>query len=362
MSDAMMPISADALHHRTLLFELSKPVVVSVKKFNEVWPYVDSVYTKIQQELLQKNGTIRVQKYECRLRKSSKPGTARVAVEGKIIKRRNSSIRDKDLCHVRIKVSRPVDGTAVVIERLDDHTHTHDIEESFQIRKPSILLGYIKSEVAKNYSPAQIYHALRGAGTHEGSKRLAELGGSSLKRSVLAPAHLIFLCLSLCLACNVSGLCCVCLIQLTDLEYRQDIVNLKRGMKSADVQALPHGILFQDDILHARSLLTAREWLVEELQIVDNKNEQRWGMVFAHPTRLLTLQRRGWFTQFDATHKLNRWGHNMFSFLVRNEHNVWIPTAHLVVERENGEIIAEGLGQIKQWCSGMSDFQFPSSI
>ena len=64
-------------------------------------------------------------------------------------------------------------------------------------------------------------------------------------------------------------------------------------------------------------------------------------MVFAHPTRLLTLQRRGWFIQSDATHKLNRWGHNMFSFLVdHNEHNMWIPTAHLVAEQENGETIA----------------------
>ncbi|RPB21122.1 hypothetical protein L211DRAFT_870168 [Terfezia boudieri ATCC MYA-4762] len=42
----------------------------------------------------------------------------------------------------------------------------------------------------------------------------------------------------------------------------------------------------------------------------------------------------------------------MFSFLVRNEHNIWIPTAHLVVERENGEITAERLKHIKKWCSG----------
>jgi len=54
------------------------------------------------------------------------------------------------------------------------------------------------------------------------------------------------------------------------------------------------------------------------------------GVGFVHPTRLLAPQRRGWLTQFDATRKLNRWGHNMFSFLVRNEHNVWIPTPHLV--------------------------------
>jgi len=141
------------------------------------------------------------------------------------------------------------------------------------------------------------------------------------------------------------------------LEHRQDIVNLKRGMRSSDLRALPHGKLFQDDVLQARSLLTERGWLFEELKIVDNKKEERWGLAFAHPTRLLVLRRRGWFTQFDATHKLNRWGHNMFSFLVRNEHNIWIPTAHLVVERENGEIIAEGLRYIKQWCSGMSGFR-----
>ena len=60
MSETMMPISTDALNHCTLLFELNKPVIMSAKKFNEVWPYVDSVYSKLQQELLQNNGTIRV--------------------------------------------------------------------------------------------------------------------------------------------------------------------------------------------------------------------------------------------------------------------------------------------------------------
>ena len=43
----------------------------------------------------------------------------------------------------------------------------------------------------------------------------------------------------------------------------------------------------------------------------------------------------------------------MYSFLVRDEHKMWIPTAHMVVERENGEIIAEGLKHIQPWCNGM---------
>ncbi|KAF8458139.1 hypothetical protein BGX38DRAFT_649404 [Terfezia claveryi] len=108
-------------------------------------------------------------------------------------------MRNADLCNVRIKVSRPVDGTAVTVERLDEYTHTHDIEESFRIKKPSILVGCIKSEVAKNYSASQIYHAVRGAGKHEGSERLKELGGSSLKT--------------------------------------KDVRNLKRGLGSADLRA-----------------------------------------------------------------------------------------------------------------------------
>ena len=164
MSEAMIPISSDALYYRTMLFDLSKPVSISLEKFNQVWPFVDSVYTKLQQELLQNNGTIRVQKYGCRLRKSRKSNTARDAqASGKVIKRRYSMVRDQHLCHVRIKVSYPVDGTAVPIERLDDYTHTHNIEESFQIKKPSILVNSIKAEVVKNYSASQIFHAFHRA-------------------------------------------------------------------------------------------------------------------------------------------------------------------------------------------------------
>ncbi|RPB29801.1 hypothetical protein L211DRAFT_832501 [Terfezia boudieri ATCC MYA-4762] len=87
MSEAMIPISTDALHYRTLLFELSKPVTIPAEKFDEIWLYVDSVYASLSGEVLQ-----------CKSRNA--------ITEGKIIKRRNSSIRDyKHLCHVRIKVS-----------------------------------------------------------------------------------------------------------------------------------------------------------------------------------------------------------------------------------------------------------------
>ncbi|RPB24048.1 hypothetical protein L211DRAFT_879435 [Terfezia boudieri ATCC MYA-4762] len=119
---------------------------MSPKIFDEMWPYIDSVYTKLQQELLQNNGTMRVQKYECWLRKSKKSSQYD---DSKVVKRRHTSIRDKHLCHVQIKVSCPVDSTADIIERLDEHTYTHDIEESFRIEKPSILANSIKVEAVK---------------------------------------------------------------------------------------------------------------------------------------------------------------------------------------------------------------------
>ena len=74
-----------------------------------MWPYVDSVYSKSQSESIQRNGTIRVQRYDCRFWKFTKSSTAREESEGQTIKRRHSSIRDKDLCHVQIKISQPVE-------------------------------------------------------------------------------------------------------------------------------------------------------------------------------------------------------------------------------------------------------------
>ena len=88
---------------------------MSPEVFAESWPYVDSVYIKLQQELLQQNGTIRVQKYKCRLCKSKKSG-AYNATDSKFLKSQYTSICDQYLCQVRIKVSCPVDGLTVVIE------------------------------------------------------------------------------------------------------------------------------------------------------------------------------------------------------------------------------------------------------
>jgi hypothetical protein len=96
-------------------------------------------------------------------------------------------------------------------------------------------------------------------------------------------------------------------------------------------------------------LLGEKGWLFEECTVMDAKNIPRWGLCFAHPTRLQVLKKRGYLTQFDSTHKTNPWGNNMFTFLVRNEQGIWIPGAHCVVERENSEILAHAMQTFKRW-------------
>jgi hypothetical protein len=175
-ADALMPLPKEALYWRGMLFELAEPVTMPPQIFDEMWPFVDAVYSKISGELIQNNGTTKVQKYECRLRKSKQSGTRKPDTGN--IKRRRTSVRESDLCHLRMKVTRSLEGEQLVtVERLDEHLHTHDIEESFRIKKPSIIFNFLRAEVAKGHTAADIFHAFRAAGT-----RLGEIGGASLKR------------------------------------------------------------------------------------------------------------------------------------------------------------------------------------
>ena len=55
--------------------------------------------------------------------------------------------------------------------------------------------------------------------------------------------------------------------------------------------------------------------------------------MFADPDHIKILAKRGRLTHYGSPHKLNKSAYNMFSFLVRNGHNMWIAGAHCVGER-----------------------------
>lgn len=122
MCVTIIPFSPETVKYCTMLFHVNKKVTVIPELFDESWPCIDSVYSKLQFKMIWAHGTARVQKCECRRRKSKKSNIGKEAL-GKVIKRRHSSIYNEELFHIRIKVLNILDSNwRVMIERLYDYT------------------------------------------------------------------------------------------------------------------------------------------------------------------------------------------------------------------------------------------------
>jgi hypothetical protein len=180
----MITVPEQADYYKNILFNLEKPVVLSVEQFDTYWPLTDAVWTKIGGKTQQQNGTVEVQHYECRLRKSKKAGTNVAKKEGRVVKARITTSRVKDLCQVRMKMTRTLtEPITITLERKDDSIHTHDLEETFRLcGLPSAVKRVVQVEADKDYTAAQIFHALKGGGKVDGSVALEAIGGASLKR------------------------------------------------------------------------------------------------------------------------------------------------------------------------------------
>ena len=147
----------DASHWQQQLFTLHEPVTLPKYLFEQVWPLVSSVYT-FRNKKLQQKGTIEVEHGECRLKKSRKSSSTMVRPGNTThhdseIKRRNSSIREKDQCLVTVKLTRQITGSnpTVTLERKDDQ-HSHPLETSFMVKESKQVQELINKETAKNYS------------------------------------------------------------------------------------------------------------------------------------------------------------------------------------------------------------------
>ena len=152
-------------------------------EFDEYWPLISTVYTKIGGLLQQQNGELEVQKYECRLRKSKKGGKPPPTAGVK--KCYGATIRVPGLCVVRIKTSRTVSAPiTITIQRLDEYEHRHTLERSREIAPSKLVLYLAATEAAKGHTPAQVLNALRGIGEHPRvlNALLKYVGGAHLTR------------------------------------------------------------------------------------------------------------------------------------------------------------------------------------
>jgi hypothetical protein len=82
---------------------------------------------------------------------------------------------------------------------------------------------------------------------------------------------------------------------------------------------------------------------------LDKVNGQ--GIAFADPARLRMLTAHGHLSLIDSTHKTNQLEWKLFTLMVRDQYACWHPVAHGLLSHEFGELIAELLLAIKQWCA-----------
>ena len=90
--------------------------------------------------------------------------------------------------------------------------------------------------------------------------------------------------------------------------------------------------------------------LSAKLHITRNIDEEKsYAIAFAKRSRLSTLMRRGHLVLMDSTHNKNQLKWKLFTVMLGDEHGSWIPSAHILTDHEDGDIIEEFLRQIKRW-------------
>src|SRR6266498_3118253 len=94
------------------------------------------------------------------------------------------------------------------------------------------------------------------------------------------------------------------------------------------------------DISQSISYLIEKGYRVEDYSI---SHQSTKGIIFAHPKQLEKLQRHGWLTLINSTHKTNRYDWRLFTLYIRDTYGCWDVGAHFLVSSEDCDTISEAL-------------------
>lgn len=92
--------------------------------------------------------------------------------------------------------------------------------------------------------------------------------------------------------------------------------------------------------------LEQQNYCVERYMIL---HKSTYGFVFIHPFQIENLEKHGWLTLIDSTHKTNRYDYRLFTLYICNEYGCWDVDAHFFVSNEDSNTIAEALMIIQQF-------------
>ncbi|RHZ75009.1 hypothetical protein Glove_218g18 [Diversispora epigaea] len=223
-----------------------------MKEFDdEWWPLVTNIWIKFSYKNHVNRNSQKT--FVCRFTKHFESSTCKQNILSE--KRRKTKVRTTNLYFAKIKISR------FVAEQKIPPDHTHNIEESDKLKRSQAVRVLIKKEAVKNYPVPAIVNAVKEFGT----KKL-NLGMS-----------------------------------VKELKWRE-VVNIKYKIHESQNTYLVGASKLTIDIQDTIFFLKKEGYQVE---LYETHHQSTRGFVFAQSKQLEKLQRYGWLTLIDSTHKTN---------------------------------------------------------
>ena len=320
--DILSQLPSDISHVRQLLFTLPLPFSLSRANHKQFWPFIDNAY------LIRTSNHVTFRKRDarpahvrhyviCRFKRSRAVPSAS---QGK----RASSKRLAISCDVSFALLEFLNhfeyhllGQSYNVNLITCPHHSHLLDEIDANKRNSFLRQLVGAEVAKGYHPVAIIGSLTKAGKPESRARLAAAGGTYL--------------------------------------IRQDVINTGLMWRLANPNKLWVNKSAKDDVnlqaIEALETLASLKWLASQISAISLDKVEGRGLVFADPARLQILTTHGHLTLIDSTHKTNQLEWKLFTLMARDQYACWHPLAHGLLSHEFGELIAEFLLAIKDWCT-----------
>ena len=310
---AAIDVPADIGVMRQRLFQLAEPVVLSQADWEIYWPFVDNVYAYRDKRPEKKDGS-QLSYWQCRLHRKSWQGSRHAGV-----RQRHKGSRQGSVCNFVVHVTRRLGGS-YEIRRAPKHsnTHSHSLDESDAVKINSALRRQCQEQVTKGVNPAHIVTVLQGA---ERSSRatLEHAGGKYIDRQI--------------------------------------VVNTAQGWRRSnpDKRFVGADNSWQEQVSDAKEWLEKTGYMVHQADclqppVKDKPAKRSNGLIFALPRCLDVLRRRGYLTLMDATHDMNGLRWYLFTAMVRDEINCWHPSAHMLCDAQDSNIISRFLLKLKHWC------------
>ncbi|RHZ86875.1 hypothetical protein Glove_43g65 [Diversispora epigaea] len=203
-------------------------------------------------------------------------------------KRRKTKIRPPNLCFAKIKVTQFFQEGKIKIKRFPDSpNHMHSLEESDKVKRSQIIRNLVVQEAIKNYHPPAILNAVK--------------------------------------------------------EYASEKMDLVHGALDAH---LIGNINKEQDIRESIFFLEQHKYYVERF-FISHKSTN--GFVFIHPNQIPNLEKFGWLSLINSTHKTNRYDYRLFTLYIRNGYGCWNVDAHFFVSNEDSDTISEALKIVRQF-------------